>query len=418
MKSKFESLSESARIIFCLALLFQMILFPGCRSFNESGNNQNERQIKSNDIHKLNIRSGIIYRNPKTHVVSRQAYFPSVAVLANGEMLATFAIGEAFESVNSDTYVVRSKDMGETWSEPISLIKKKSEILVSDYARISAMPDGSVIANITRCHRESHPDDGLANAENLGFVPTDLLIAGSFDNGYTWTEPEKITPPLVGPSFEMCSPLVPLSDGRWLWPTSTWRGWDGYCPNGMKMIALVSNDKGKSWPEFMDVMNRSNEKIILWESKIIELSKGVLLGIAWAYNESEAKDLPNQYTISNDGGKSWMPPASTEIKGETMAIAGLSGNKILAVYRRMDRSGLWITIVRIEDNKWVNETDIPLWGTQEKSLTDKTDNMVKDFNELKFGAPCITILPDNSVYIAFWCYEKMVSNIRWFKLSL
>lgn len=53
-----------------------------------------------------------------------------------------------------------------------------------------------------------------------------------------------------------------------------------------------------------------------------------------------------------------------------------------------------------------------------KYYLNKSDNMVKDFNELKFGAPCITILPDNSIYIAFWCYEKMVSNIRWIKVKI
>jgi hypothetical protein len=229
----------------------------------------------------FNVQTGIIYRNPKPHVFSRQAYFPSVVMTAHGDMLASFAIGEAFEAADSDVYISRSNDLGETWSDPARLIKDKDKKLCSRYARIAAMADGSLVANIVRSHREAHPEEGLANPENIGFVPTDLLIARSMDFGNTWSDPIMINTPLIGPSFEMCSPIVEVTDGRWLWPTSTWRGWDGYCPNGMKMVALVSYDQGKTWPEYLEVMNRSSQKIIFWESKIIELSTGILLAVAW-----------------------------------------------------------------------------------------------------------------------------------------
>ena len=406
------------RILFLINAGIFLLSGSGCNTTSE---NQREKHVYSGqgaDLIRHNIRTGLIYRNPKPHVFSKQAYFPSVAVLANGEMLASFAIGEAFEAANSDTYIVHSKDMGESWSEPVTLLEKDDKSLVSNYARIAVMPDGSVMANIVRCHRESYQDEGLANPENIGFVPTDLTVIRSKDFGYTWGNPYLIDPPLVGPSFEMCSPIVPLSNGRLLWPTSTWRGWDGYCPNGMKMVALVSQDNGETWPEFINVMDRSKEKIIFWESKIIELSKGVLLAVAWAYDEGQGKDLPNQYTLSHDGGRTWLTPTSTNILGETMAITLAPDGKVLSVYRRMDKPGLWVTIVRIEGERWINEKEIPLWGAQEISLTNKSDNMVQDFNELKFGAPCITILPDKTVFISFWCYEKMVSNIRWFKLSV
>jgi N-acetylneuraminic acid mutarotase len=370
------------------------------------------------DIGQYNIRTGLIYRNPKPHVYSKHGYFPSVTVMDNGKMLASFAIGEAFEAANSDTYISLSGDMGETWSEPVKLLDQDERILVSNYARIAAMPDGSVTANIVRCHREDHPEEGLANPETLGFVPTGLLLLRSYDHGKSWGDEGLITPPLTGPSFEMCSPLVALSDGRWIWPTSTWRGWDGYCPDGMKMVALVSDDKGRSWSSYMEVMNRSEEKIIFWEGKIIELSDGALLAVAWAYDEANGKNLPNQYTISRNGGKTWQKPSSAGIMGETMAIAAMPDGKVVAVYRRMDRPGLWINKVRIEGDRWINENEIPLWGVQQGSLTDKSGNMVQDFNELRFGAPCVTVLPDTTIYIAFWCYENMVSNIRWFKLDI
>ena len=360
--------------------------------------------------------TGLIYRNPDPHVSSKQAYFPSVVLMDNGEMLASFVIAEAFEAVNMNTYISHSKDMGETWSKPEPRIIRQPNNLLSNSSRITSFPDGNVVAIIVQSHREDHPEEGLANPENIGFVPTDLLLVRSKDFGYSWALPEIIDPPLVGPSFELCSPIVPLKDGRWLWPTSTWRSWEGYSPNGMKMVALVSYDEGNSWPEYMDVMNGNADKTIYWESKIIELSNGVLVAVAWAYDEGQGKDLPNHYTVSRDGGRTWLPPLSTGIHGQTMAIAELPGGRLLCVYRRIDKPGLWVTISKLNDDVWMNEDEFPLWGSGSTSLTHQSDNRVHDFNELKFGAPCITVLPDNCVYIAFWCYEKMVSNIRWFKL--
>ncbi len=362
--------------------------------------------------------TGIIYRNPQPHVVSRHAYFPWVVLLDNGDLLCSFVAGEAFESVNLDTYLVRSKDRGESWSQPMALLEKNEPVLYSRIARVTALSNGEVVAILSKSHREKHPNEGLANPENLGFVPTDAFLVRSLDYGHTWDEPVKINPPLIGPSFEACSPIVVLKDGRWLWPTSTWRGWDGYCPNGMKMVAWVSHDEGRAWPEFIDVMNDSQKGIIYWESKIIEHSNGTLLAVAWAYDENAGKDLTNHYSISKDSGKTWSKPISTGLFGQTMAISELTDGRIIAVYRRMDKPGLWAVLVRFEDGNWINEDEFPLWGVQERSLTDKSDNMVYDFNNLKFGAPCITPLDDDTIFISFWCYEKLVSNIRWIKIKV
>src|SRR5690606_26533538 len=131
--------------------------------------------------------------------------------------------------------------------------------------------------------------------ENIGFVPTDISLVRSTDFGHTWEETETVNPPLTGPSFEACGPIVALKDGRWLWPTSTWRGWDGYCPNGMKMVAWVSHDQGKTWPDYLDIMNSSQNNIIYWESKVVELADGTLAAVAWAYDEKKGKDLVNHY---------------------------------------------------------------------------------------------------------------------------
>jgi len=361
--------------------------------------------------------TGLIYTNPSPHVYSRHAYFPSVAVLPDGELLASFAIGEAFEAANLNTYVSRSADNGETWSEPYPFFSEGKLGEYSNCARIAALPDGEVAAIVVRSHRGSYTGQGFANPENTGFVPTDIFLVRSTDGGMSWQTPQLIKPPLVGPSFELCSPIVALRDGRWIWPTTTWRGWDGYCPNGMKMIAFVSSDQGKTWPEYMEVMNGTDDQTVYWESKILELKSGRLVSVAWAYNERTRKDKENHYTISDDGGRTWSAPTASGIHGQTMAITELSDNRLLAVYRRMDKPGLWCNIVKLTGYKWTNERSFPLWGYTDHARTRQSLNMVHNFSGLKFGAPTVVHLPDGAIYVAFWCYEGLVANIRWFKLT-
>jgi len=363
-------------------------------------------------------KSGLIYRNPKPHVRSVHAYFPSVVVMANGEMLASVVLAEAFEAANARTNLCRSVDNGETWQLKGLVYPGTTDRLTSDASRLTATPEGEVLAYMVRADRSEHPDEGLTNPETLGFVPTELMLLRSSDFGRTWTDPTPITPPLEGPSFELCSPITILRDGRWVIPTLTWPAWDGHCPDGVKLVALVSQDRGRSWPEYWDVMQASAGRVYFWESKIVEFPDGRLLAVAWTYDDVASKDRPNHFAISTDGGKTWSPPASTGLMGQTMTPLLLDDNRILCVYRRMDRPGLWANLSHLEGDRWINDSDEPMWGTQASGLTATSENMAHNFNVLRFGAPCLTRLDDGTIFVAFWCYEDCVSVIRWFKINV
>src|SRR5687768_9798517 len=131
--------------------------------------------------------TGLIYRNPKPHVRSVHAYFPSVVAMDNGELLAMVVLGEAFEAANLHTHVARSRDQGETWELEGPIYPGTTDRLTSDSSRITALPGGEVVAFLVRADRTGHPDEGLASAETLGFVPTELLLFRSSDYGHTWS---------------------------------------------------------------------------------------------------------------------------------------------------------------------------------------------------------------------------------------
>lgn len=362
--------------------------------------------------------TGVIYRNPKPFLRSLQAYFPSVVSLGSGELLASIVIGQAFESVDCRIYLARSMDNGQNWQMQGRLTKLPQEAEYSEFCRIGLI-DSRQVAAWVFTHDRSDTEMGLANPENMGFVEIEMSLYRSFDGGRTWSEPEPVRAPLVGPAFELCCPVISLSDGRLMAPTSTWRGWDGSCPEGMKAVNFISYDNGKSWPDYLDVMDDHDRNIIYWEQKTIELENSKLLSVAWAYDELNDCDLENHYAISTEGGR-FARPRSTKLKGQTPAVLHLGQNTILTVYRRTDKPGLWANISTVAEDQWVNEFESQLWGNGtdwlQNTHKDKK-NMVLEFHELKFGAPCLTQLEDGTILVSFWCIENNVSNIRWIKLK-
>lgn len=361
------------------------------------------------------IDTGLIYRNPKPHVYSRHAYFPSLVNLGGGELLCSFIIGQAFESADCRIFLARSRDHGATWTLQGRMLPETAVDPFSESCRIMRARDGSLVANVWRFDRR-RTDVGLANPETLGFVETDISLYRSPDRGRTWHGPEPVAPPLLGPAFELCSPITELHDGAWLMPTSTWKAWNGDNPTGMKAVAFISHNRGKTWPQYTDVMDGARQGIIYWEHKIIPLQSSRLLAVAWAYHEAACSDSPNAYALSTDGGKNFGPPQETDLNGQTAAIHRLNHNRILCVYRRIDQPGLWAAQVLINDAVWKTERQTALWGTPSLLTGECDQNRVRQFNVLRFGAPCIVDLDDGQILIAFWCVEDCVSNIRWFRL--
>ena len=363
------------------------------------------------------IETGLIYRNPKPHLYSRQATFPSLALLPNGELLAAFGVGSGFESADNHTELARSDDGGRTWRWQGTMFAAPRDRPVSSNVRISRVPDGELVAFGAAWDR-SREDEGLTNPATLGFVETQLILLRSADGGRTWRGPQPIEPPLAGPSFEICSPILPLSDGRWLAPTATWKGWHGECPNGMKAIALLSYDRGRTWPEYVDVMNGVAEDVIYWEQKLVDLGDGRLLAVCWTHDLRAGADRPVHYAISRDYGRSFGPPRSTGLLGQTTTPIWLGDGRLVCVYRRTDRPGLWATYARLEGDEWVNEAELPLWGAERAAAGSLVGghNLSQEFANLKFGLPAGLVLPDGQVFVAFWCVEECLYVIRWFRL--
>jgi hypothetical protein len=322
--------------------------------------------------------------------------------------------------------LARSRDGGKTF-ELEGRLHVSSEGLASpddphlkyaDMSRLTYLGGGEVVALMHRTDRSLHPDLGFANPETGGFAPTNFVLRRSHDYGHSWDAPEVMAEPLSGSPTELSQAIQVLSDGTWIFPVSLWPDWEGKLPHGVQTVAYVSRDQGRSWPEAPVMMRDPEQRKTYWETRIVELEPNRLLTVTWVFDRQEQQNYPNGYTLSEDNGQTWCAVRSTGLNGQTLDPVVLPDGRILSLYRRMDQPGLWANLSRLEDGVWVNEAEEGLWGLDCRPVLPPSANIMEQFAVLQFGAPCTMMLPDGTVYSAFWGYEANVSHIRWFRLAV
>lgn len=360
--------------------------------------------------------TGLVYRNPKPHLRAIHTWHPSIVRLDDGELVASFDLGQAVESLDYRTYLARSSDGGQSWSAPTLLLEETTPRRSTHSIRISRTAAGALLGFGGRYYRDN-PEEGLVNRANLGYVPMDLILHQSTDGGKTWKGPLTIEPPLVGPSFEICHRILELPDGTWLAPTSTWRGWDGESPNGMKAVILVSRDQGRSWPEVLTTFDGTSEGLIYWEQSVTSLPDGRLLAVSWVFDEATGKSRPNRFTVSNADGRTFPSPRENGLHGQTAKVITLRDGRILCLYRREDQPGLWAHLARINGDAWEPLAEAPVWRGAEAGMSGRT-SAGEELSGLKFGYPSMVQLPDGEVFAVFWCCEDCIHNIRWVRLRV
>ncbi len=355
------------------------------------------------------VDSGVVYRNPKPYLRSVQARHPSLAVFDDGEILASFDLGEADEALNYRTYRSRSFDGGQTWALEEPLFANPPGRPTTYTVRISRVTDELV--GFGALHFRDDPNEGLLNRATLGFVPTDLILLRSRDRGRTWTPPAIIAPPLASPAWETCHHILELSGGRWLAPTSTWRGWNGENPAGDQTVVLVSEDRGQSWPTFGRIFDGRETGLLHWEVSVIPLRDGRVVAVAWVHDPRTGRNLPTPFTISQDRGETFGPSRDTGLRGQTCKGIQLADGRIICFYRRDDRPGLWATLSELDGDEWINLAEAPIWQGAESGMTGRA-NSADELAALRFGYPTPVQMANGDIFVVFWCVEQCVGIIR------
>lgn len=352
------------------------------------------------------VSSTVIYENPLPQLASKQSFFPFLCELNDGTIAAVIVIGQAFESVDSSSYISFSKDKGVTWSTPQRMFDECcDDSLLTDYCKVSKLPDGRLVA-VGYTYLRNNPELPIGNPENGGTLDDFVFFSISEDSGKTWSKMKKIEC-AWGPHVEASAPLTILKDGTWITPITGFPDWDGNMHGKLCGRALRSEDEGKTWNDDAVCMEFEGDNVTCYEQRMCQLESGTIINIGWNENVETGERYDNHYTVSYDNGKTWSKPQSTGIRGQASSVCAIGGEKLLALHavrRDTDRPGIYACIVDFSDKQWnIVEKEI-VWEPSTPMVKDK--NMAEIFSFLKFGQPGAIKLSDGDVMMSHWFAEQ------------
>lgn len=361
------------------------------------------------------LNKGFIYKNTEGEH-EPVAITSRCAVTRTGEVLCSFMLQSGLSRNDFVPHLAISSDAGVNWKicGPIWPHLRDS---YSMNPSISRAPNGDLFLFGSRTPR-IQPGESFWCQETLGILPNEMIWSRSRDDGRTWLPPQPFSLPLSG-AAEAPAPLCVTRTGRWVAPYSPHNTFDPNLKVDLQHVVLmISDDDGKNWRHTSAIRVKEDNAYVA-EAWVTELSDGKLLATAWHLHRGEGNDYPNAYALSQDQGQTWGPTRSTTIMGQSAGLASLPEGKVLFVYnqRRHGKPGVWLAVAKpTADDFGVLENDI-VWDA---SIATQNASSGKSLNwtDFAFGEPSVTVLPDNTALVAFWCIQPTGSGIGFVKLKI
>lgn len=335
----------------------------------------------------------------------RDSAFPQAVQLPNGDILCSFSVGGG-QYVRGGSDWARSTDGGQTWKREGELLAASSDPPSANALKLSLSADGRTIyAYGTRYWANQEDRFG----ERLG----ESVFCKSTDNGRTWSDPQTI--PMPDCPIEVSHAIRPLASGRLLAPGALLAQKDRL---GEEVFVVVSDDGGLTWPHRRTVFRDPAGKLGFWEQKFAEISPGTIMAAAWTVTLGDYHDQPNSFCLSLDNGETWGPIRSTGIRGQTLSMLPLGGDRLLVLYnRRYGQQGVVMALVKFTEADWTVLEEGLLYDA--RGFRDGPESGATGVDELasfQFGFPTAIKLKDGTILTTHWCVEQGICGIRWTKL--
>ncbi len=318
---------------------------------------------------------------------NRYVGWPTITQTKTGELIVVYSGDrDAHVCPWGKTQIIRSQDLGKTWSEPVTItstplddrdagiIQSHAGTLVVSWFTSLAFTEAAYGGAVQRYVRHAEKITPEIRKQWLG-----NWIRRSEDGGVTWQEPIRtVSSAPHGPIVLRNGKLLYVGTGQWQEQrTST---------------VEESSDDGRSWEVMATIPFVSGTPDIrLEEPHVVELASGKLLAM-FRYEPRDRSQCFLQQAESEDGGRTWTAVHSSGIWGYPPHLIQLSNGWVLAVYGyRREPYGQRGCLSRDEGRSWDLEHEI--------ILADTAPNP-------DLGYPSSVQLADGSILTVYYQVEK------------
>ncbi|MBN2309120.1 MAG: exo-alpha-sialidase [Candidatus Hydrogenedentes bacterium] len=307
--------------------------------------------------------------------------WPTIVKTRDNELIVAFSGDrDAHVCPWGKTQIVRSRDLGKTWTEPATInntplddrdagiIETHKGTLIVSWFTSLAFQDNEKY----RRHREKITDEIIG--QWLG-----SWIRRSEDGGQTWGDFIRV---------ETSAPHGPiaLNDGRLLYVGCT-----GAKTAAERVGVLESRDDGRTWTRLSSIETApDDDPTQYFEPHVVEQADGSLLAMSRYHGTGESRYFLRQAS-SADGGTTWTPFERTPIWGYPPHLIALDNGWTLVVYgRRREPFGERACISKDGGKTWDLEHEIVLSQAPTGDL----------------GYPASVQLDDGSIFTIYYEVEE------------
>ncbi len=367
---------------------------------------------------------GVIFDGAAAPAHERNCAFTSVARLEDGTLLVAFRNATGRDTPDGRLRIMRSRNGGQAWEtvHP-GLTIEIEEVAGNIYSGyFTGLEPGWLLGAFLWVDR-SDPTRSFVNPETTGLLPMKTLIGWSSDGGAHWSRFSVVDlSPHRGASCT--GPVLRLAGDVLALPYETWKEYDDPHPAYQSANLRLSFDGGRSWRQQVTVAADPEQQLCYWDQRIgLHPATGLVVAMFWTHDRVAGCDSVNHIAWGRPNGRVWTAPSPTGLPGQHCEPIPIGSDRLLAVYvHRADPPGLSAVLSDDFGRTWRRDNELVFYESREDSeagvhTPTSEEDYWQDMMAWRFGHPRGVLLPDGSVFVAFYAGTATHTSMRWVRIG-
>jgi hypothetical protein len=369
------------------------------------------------------VANGIV--NPSGPASSRLfSSFPSVTVLPDGRLLATYRVGSTKDSEDETVELRCSDDLGAHWSAPQSpfsttVLGRRGSLKVIYPTLLS---NGRLLGASLWVDRAAHPGRPLFNEATQGCLPMRIVLAESADLGRSWSAWRVVdTPEDIGPP-SLTNPILDFPSGRLALSIESNKHYHDCSPWLQKVVYLYSSDLGQSWGSPTLICGDDTGRLMHWDQRAAVVPDGLLVTFTWTYDTRAGIYRNIERRLSRNEGRSWSTPEDLGFPDQPSHPAVFpDGRVVLAWVDRYKTQSIRARLSASPQAPFEQASEVVLHDASRRRMAGTFSGVGQAIEEMfvwNYGLPFAEALPNGEAIVLYYGRQGDGTAICWARLAL